>query len=141
MTIWRLDSNTYEIGCSELFISQKAAEAESERIKAGWHGAKTFITECEDIWGWVDNNLVMYIENLINEHTEHIDVNNWHYLMVSSADLYNSLEDLFGDANFVSDYSILMENISSTDEGDLYALSIAWTVEDELNHVMEFVVI
>lgn len=140
MTIWRVDSNTYDVGCSELFMTQKAAEAEVARIKKGWNLAKTFITECEDIWGWIDGNLVMYIENLIAEHTEHTDESNWHYLMINSADLYNSIEDLFGASN-VDDYSILMECVSSTDEVQLYALAISWYFEGELNQMMEFVVI
>lgn len=140
MTIWRVDSNTYDVGCSELFMTQKAAEEEVAHIKKGWNLAKTFITECEDIWGWIDGNLVMYIENLIAEHTEHTDESNWHYLMINSADLYNSIEDLFGESN-IDDYSILMECISSTDEGQLYALAISWYFEGELNHMMEFVVI
>ena len=140
MTIWRVDSNTYDIGCSELFITQKAAEEEVARIKKGWNLAKTFITECEDIWGWIDGNLVMYIENLIAEHTEHTDESNWHYLMINSADLYNSIEDLFGESN-IDDYSIIMECVSSTDEGQLYALAISWYFEGELNHMIEFVVI
>lgn len=140
MKIWRVDSNTYDIGCSELFMTQKAAEAEVARIKKGWNLAKTFITECEDIWGWIDGNLVMYIENLIAEHTEHTDESNWHYLMINSADLYNSIEDLFGESN-IDDYSIIMECVSNTDEGQLYALAISWYFEGELNHMMEFVVI
>lgn len=139
MTIWRLDSNTYDVGCSELFMTQKAAETESERIKAGWHGAKTFITECEDIWGWVDNNLVMYIENLLSEHTEHTDENNWHYLMIDATEFYEELEKIFCHSS-IDDYSINMEGVSSTDEDQLYVVSIAWYFEGELNHIMEFVV-
>lgn len=140
MKIWRVDSNTYDVGCSELFVTEKAADAEVARIKKGWNLAKTFITECEDIWGWADGNLVMYIENLISEQTQHTDESNWHYLMISAADLYNSIEDLFGESN-IDDYSILMECVSSTDEGQLYALAISWYFEGELNHMMEFVVI
>ena len=52
MKIWRVDSSTYDTGCSELFMTENAAEAEVARIKKGWNLAKTFITECEDIWGW-----------------------------------------------------------------------------------------
>lgn len=140
MKIWRVDSNTYDVGCSELFMTQKAAEEEVARIKKGWNLAKTFITECEDIWGWIDGNLVMYIENLISEHTQHTDESNWHYLMINSADLYVSIENLFGGSN-IDDYSIIMECVSSTDEGQLYALAISWYFEGELNHMMEFVVI
>lgn len=140
MQIWRVDSSTYDTGCSELFMTEKAAEAEVARIKKGWNLAKTFITECEDIWGWIDGNLVMYIENLIGEHTRHIDESNWHYLMISSAEFYDELEKIFCHSS-IDDYSILMECISSTDEGQLYALAISWYFEGELNHMMEFVVI
>ena len=140
MKIWRVDSNTYDVGCSELFVTQKAAEAEVARIKKDWSLAKTFITECEDIWGWVDGNLTMYIENLISEYTQYTDENNWHYLTINSADLHNSIEDLFSESN-IDDYSIIMEDVSSTEEGDLYVLAISWYFEGELNHMMEFVVI
>ena len=140
MKIWRVDSNTYDAGCSELFMTQKAAEEKATRIKKGWNSAKTFITECEDIWGWVGSNLIMYIENLISEYTQHTDENNWHYLTIKSVDLYNSIEDLFSESN-INDYSIIMEDVSSTDEGQLYALAISWYFEGELNHMMEFVVI
>lgn len=140
MKIWRVDSNTYDVGCSELFVTQKAAEEEVARIERGCNLAKTFITECEDIWDWVGSNLEMYIENLISEYTQHTDESNWHYLMTSSSDLYNSIEGLFCESN-VDDYSILIEDVSSTEEGDLYALAISWYFEGELNHVMEFVVI
>ena len=140
MKIWRVDSNTYYVGCSELFVTQKAAEAEVARIKKGWNLAKTFITECEDIWGWIDGSLTMYIENLISAYTQHTDESNWNYLMINSADLHNNIEDLFSESN-IDDYSILMENVSSTEEGDLYVLSISWYFEGELNHMMEFVVI
>ena len=140
MKIWRVDSNTYDVGCSELFVTQKAAEEEVARIKKGCNLAKTFITECEDIWDWIGSNLAMYIENLISEYTQHTDESNWHYLMINSADLYNSIEDLFSESD-IDDYSILMDNVSSTEEGDLYVLSISWYFEGELNHMMEFVVI
>ena len=140
MKIWRVDSNTYDVGCSELFVTQKAAEAEVARIKKDWSLAKTFITECEDIWGWVDGNLTMYIENLISEYTQHTDESNWNYLTINSADLRNSIEDLFSESN-IDDYSIIMEDVSSTDEGQLYVLAISWYFEGELNHMMEFVVI
>lgn len=140
MKIWRVDSNTYDVGCSELFVTQKAAEAEVARIKKDWSLAKTFITECEDIWDWVDGNLTMYIENLISEYTQYTDESNWHYLTIKSVDLRNSIEDLFSESN-IDDYSIIMEDISSTEEGDLYVLAISWYFEGELNHMMEFVVI
>ena len=140
MKIWRVDSNTYDVGCSELFVTQKAAEAEVARIKKGWNLAKTFITECEDIWGWIGNNLTIYIENLISEYTQYTDENNWHYLTIKSVDLRNSIENLFSESN-IDDYSIIMEDVSSTDEGQLYVLSISWYFEGELNHMMEFVVI
>ena len=140
MKIWRVDSNTYDVGCSELFITQKAAEEEVTRIKKDWSLAKTFITECEDIWGWVDGNLTMYIENLISEYTQHIDESNWRYLTINSADLRKSIGDLFSESN-IDDYSVLMEYVSSTEEGDLYVLAISWYSEGELNHIMEFVVI
>lgn len=140
MKIWRVDSNTYDVGCSELFMTQKAAEAEVARIKKDWSLAKTFITECEDIWGWIGNNLTTYIENLISEYTQYTDESNWHYLTIKSVDLRNSIEDLFSESN-VDDYSIIMEDVSSTDEGQLYVLAISWYFEGELNHMMEFVVI
>ena len=140
MQIWRVDSSTYDTGCSELFMTEKAAEAEVARIKKGWNLAKTFITECEDIWGWVDGNLIMYIENLIGEHTSHIDESNWHYLMIGAAEFYEELEKIFCHTS-IDDYSINMECVSSTDEGQLYAVSIVWYFEAELNHIMEFVVI
>ena len=140
MQIWRVDSSTYDTGCSELFMTEKAAEAEVARIKKGWNLAKTFITECEDIWGWVDGNLIMYIENLICEHTNHVDESNWHYLMIGAAEFYEELEKIFCHTS-IDDYSINMECVSSTDEGQLYAVSIAWYFEGELNHIMEFVVI
>ena len=140
MKIWRVDSNTYDVGCSELFITQKAAEEEVARIKKGWSLAKTFITECEDIWGWIGNNLTMYIENLISEYTQYTDESNWHYLTINSAELYNNIENLFSESN-IDDYSIIMEDVSSTDEGQLYVLAISWYFEGELNHMMEFVVI
>lgn len=140
MKIWRVDSNTYDVGCSELFVTQKAAEAEVARIKKGWNLAKTFITECEDIWGWIGNNLTIYIENLISEHTQYTDENNWHYLIIKSVDLRNSIEDLFSESN-IDDYSIIMEDVSSTSGGQLYVLAISWYFEGELNHMMEFVVI
>ena len=108
MKIWRVDSNTYDTGCSGLFMTQKAAEAEVARIKKGWNLARTFITECEDIWGWIDGNLIMYIENLIGEHTRHTDESNWHYLMISSAEFYDELEKIFCHSS-IDDYSILME--------------------------------
>lgn len=140
MKIWRVDSNTYDVGCSELFVTQKAAEEEVARIKKGWSLAKTFITECEDIWGWISNNLTTYIENLISEYTQYTDESNWHYLTIKSVDLRNNIEDLFSESN-IDDYSIIMEDISSTDEGQLYVLAISWYFEGELNHMMEFVVI
>ena len=140
MKIWRVDSNTYDVGCSELFVTQKAAEAEVARIKKDWSLAKTFITECEDIWGWVDGNLTMYIENLISEYTQYTDESNWHYLTINSVELHNNIEDLFSESN-IDDYSIIMEDVSSTEEGDLYVLAISWYFEGELNHMMEFVVI
>lgn len=140
MKIWRVDSNTYDVGCSELFVTQKAAEEEAARIKKDWSLAKTFITECEDIWGWISNNLTTYIENLISEYTQYTNESNWHYLTINSTDLYNSIEDLFSQSN-IDDYSIIMEDISSTDEGQLYVLAISWYFEGELNHMMEFVVI
>ena len=140
MKIWRVDSSTYDVGCSELFMTQKAAEAEVARIKKGWNLAKTFITECEDIWGWIGNNLTTYIENLISEYTQYTDESNWHYLTINSADLHNSIENLFSESN-IDDYSIIMEDVSSTDEGQLYVLAISWYFEGELNHMMEFVVI
>lgn len=140
MKIWRVDSNTYDVGCSELFVTQKAAEAEVARIKKDWSLAKTFITECEDIWGWVDDNLTIYIENLISEYTQYTDESNWHYLTINSAELHNNIEDLFSESN-IDDYSIIMEDISSTDGGQLYVLAISWYFEGELNHMMEFVVI
>ena len=123
-----------------MFVTQKAAEAEVARIKKGWNSAKTFITECEDIWGWVGSNLIMYIENLISEYTQHTDENNWHYLTIKSVDLRNSIEDLFSESN-IDDYSIIMEDVSSTSGGQLYVLAISWYFEGELNHMMEFVVI
>ena len=140
MKIWRVDSSTYDVGCSELFVTQKAAEAEVARIKKGWNLAKTFITECEDIWGWIGNNLTIYIENLISEYTQYTDENNWHYLTIKSVDLRNSIEDLFNESN-IDDYSIIMEDVSSTSGGQLYVLTISWYFEGELNHMMEFVVI
>lgn len=140
MKIWRVDSNTYDVGCSELFVTQKAAEAEVARIKKDWSLAKTFITECEDIWGWVDGNLTIYIENLISEYTQYTDESNWHYLTINSAELHNNIEDLFSESN-IDDYSIIMEDISSTDGGQLYVLAISWYFEGELNHMMEFMVI
>ena len=140
MKIWRVDSNTYDVGCSELFVTQKEAEAEVARIKKGWNLAKTFITECEDIWGWIGNNLTIYIENLISEYTQYTDESNWHYLTINSADLHNSIENLFSESN-IDDYSIIMEDVSSTDGGQLYVLTISWYFEGELNHMMEFVVI
>ena len=140
MKIWRVDSSTYDVGCSELFITQKAAEEEVARIKKGWNLAKTFITECEDIWGWIGNNLTTYIENLISEYTQYTDESNWHYLTINSAELYNNIEDLFSKSN-IDDYSIIMEDVSSTDEGQLYVLAISWYFEGELNHMMELVVI
>ena len=140
MKIWRVDSNTYDVGCSELFVTQKAAEEEVARIKKDWSLAKTFITECEDIWGWIGSNLTTYIENLISEYTQYTDESNWRYLTINSADLRKSIGDLFSESN-IGDYSILMEYVSSTEEGDLYALAISWYSEGELNHMMEFVVI
>ena len=140
MKIWRVDSSTYDVGCSELFVTQKAAEEEVARIKKGWNLAKTFITECEDIWGWIGNNLTTYIENLISEYTQYTDESNWHYLTINSVDLRNNIEDLFSESN-IDDYSIIMEDVSSTDEGQLYVLAISWYFEGELNHMMEFVVI
>ena len=82
----------------------------------------------------------MYIENLIGEHTSHIDESNWHYLMIGAAEFYEELEKIFCHTS-IDDYSINMECVSSTDEGQLYAVSIAWYFEAELNHIMEFVVI
>ena len=140
MKIWRVDSNTYDIGCSELFVTQKAAEEEVARIKKDWSLAKTFITECEDIWGWIGSNLTTYIENLISEYTQYTDESNWHYLTINSTDLYNSIEDLFSESN-IDDYSIIMEDVSSTSGGQLYVLTVSWYFEGELNHMMEFVVI
>ena len=140
MKIWRVDSSTYDVGCSELFVTQKAAEEEVAHIKKGCNLAKTFITECEDIWDWIGSNLTMYIENLISEYTQYTDESNWHYLTINSAELYNNIEDLFSESN-IDDYSILMDNVSSTEEGDLHVLSISWYFEGELNHMMEFVVI
>lgn len=140
MKIWRVDSNTYDVGCSELFVTQKAAEEEVARIKRDWSLAKTFITECEDIWGWIGNNLIMYIENLISEYTQYTDENNWHYLTIKSVDLRNSIENLFSESN-IDDYSIIMENVSSSVGGQLYALAISWYFEGELNNIVKLVVI
>lgn len=140
MKIWRVDSNTYDVGCSELFVTQKAAEEEVTRIKKDWSLAKTFITECEDIWGWIGSNLTTYIENLISEYTQYTDESNWHYLTIKSVDLRNNIEDLFSESN-IDDYSIIMEDVSSTSGGQLYVLTISWYFEGELNHIMEFVVI
>lgn len=140
MKIWRVDSNTYDVGCSELFVTQKAAEAEVARIKKDWSLAKTFITECEDIWGWIGNNLTMYIENLISEYTQYTDESNWHYLTINSVDLRNNIEDLFSESN-IDDYNIIMECVTNVAGGQLYVLTISWYFEGELNHMMEFVVI
>jgi hypothetical protein len=139
MKIWRVDSSIYEPGCSELFVTKEAAEAEVNRVKSGWHLAKTFITECEDIWNWIDDNIIIYIENLIGEYTERTDENNWHYLVVNSTEFYERLDKFFCETS-IDDYSIIMEHISETDEGRLYVLSISWYLEGELNHVVEFVV-
>ena len=40
-------------------LTQKGGRSRSSRIQEkGWNLAKTFITECEDIWGWIDGNYV-----------------------------------------------------------------------------------
>ena len=140
MKIWRVDSNTYDVGCSELFVTQKAAEEEAARIKKDWSLAKTFITECEDIWGWIGSNLNTYVENLINEYTQHIDASNWHYLTIDYAELRNSIEDLFSESD-IDDYNIIMECVTNVAGGQLYVLTVSWYFEGELNHMMEFVVI
>ena len=73
------------------------------------------------------------------EYTERTDENNWHYLVINSTEFYERLDKFFCETS-IDDYSIIMEYISETDEGRLYALSISWYFEGELSHIIELVV-
>lgn len=141
MKVWRLDSSTFDVACSQLFLTQKAAEREEAYLHEKWKGCQTFVTECEDIWHWSDEHMHLLIENLFEDYTHHTDESGWRYIIIESSVLYNSLEKLFDNTELIDDYSILMECVSSTDEGQLYALAISWYFDGELNHMMEFVVI
>lgn len=141
MKVWRVDSSIYDSGCSELFATEEEAWDEVARIKKSYTNPKISVTQCEDIWDWHAYYMDRYVHDLLNSYADKIDDNNWYHLTLNGADLYAKLDKLFANASIIDEYSILMERISETDDGQIYALAVSWILESEIYHLMEVVVI